>query len=224
MAKISKQEERQQNVVEAVSKTDQFFKKYSNLIYGCVTAVLVIALLVIAYNRFILQPKKAQAVDQMAQAERWFEAGEYELSLNGDDNSLGFDDIIANYGSKAGQSVYLYAGIAKYRTGLYEDALATLKKYKGEDPILLGKAQACIGDTYVELGDYKNAVAAYEKAAKTTDNVFAAGYLLKAGIVCEEMGENAKALEIYKEIKNLYANAPEAMEIDKYITRLEAAE
>ncbi|MBQ3872615.1 MAG: hypothetical protein II791_02250 [Bacteroidales bacterium] len=224
MAKITKEEERQQNVAEAVSKTELFFKKYSNLIYGCVIAVLVIALLVIAYNRFILQPKKAQAADQMAQAERWFEAGEYELSLTGDDNSLGFDDIISQYGSKAGQAVYLYAGIAKYRTGAYEEALSLLKKYKGDDPILLGKAQACIGDTYVELEDLNNAVVWFEKAAKTTDNLFAAGYLIKAGIASEELGNNAKALDLYKKVKDLYPNAPEAMEIDKYITRLEIAE
>jgi len=224
MAKITKEEERQQNVAEAVSKTELFFKKYSNLIYGCVIAVLVIALLVIAYNRFILQPKKAQAVDQMAQAERWFEAGEYELSLIGDDNSLGFDDIISQYGSKAGQAVYLYAGIAKYRTGAYEEALSLLKKYKGDDPILLGRAQACIGDTYVELEDLNNAVVWFEKAAKTTDNLFAAGYLIKAGIASEELGNNAKALDLYKKVKDLYPNAPEAMEIDKYITRLEIAE
>ncbi len=224
MAKITKEEERQQNVAEAVSKTEQFFRKYSNLIYGCVIAVLVIALIVIAYNRFILQPKKAQAADQMAQAERWFEAGEYELSLTGDDNSLGFDDIISQYGSKAGQAVYLYAGIAKYRTGAFEEALSLLKKYNGSDPILLGKAQACIGDTYVELGDLNNAVVWFEKAAKTTDNLFAAGYLIKAGIASEELGNNAKALELYKKVKDLYPNAPEAMEIDKYITRLEIAE
>lgn len=224
MAKITKEEERQQNVAEAVSKTELFFKKYSNLIYGCVIAVLVIAMIVIAYNRFILQPKKAQAADQMAQAERWFEAGEYELSLTGDDNSLGFDDIISQYGSKAGQAVYLYAGIAKYRTGAYEEALSLLKKYKGDDPILLGKAQACIGDTYVELEDLNNAVVWFEKAAKTTDNLFAAGYLIKAGIASEELGNNAKALDLYKKVKDLYPNAPEAMEIDKYITRLEIAE
>ena len=224
MAKITKAEERQQNVAEAVSKTEQFFKKYSNTIYGCVIAVLVIALCILAYNRFIYQPKKAQAIDQMAQAERWFEAGEYELSLTGDDNSLGFEDIIAQYGSKAGQAVYLYAGIAKYRTGNYEEALDLLKKYEGSDPIMLGRAQACVGDTYMELGEYGKAVSWYEKAAKTTDNIFAAGYLIKAGTAAEELGDNAKALAFYKEVKDKWANAPEAMEIDKYITRIENAE
>ena len=224
MAKITKAEERQQNVAEAVSKTEQFFKEYSKIIYGCVIAVLAIAVCILAYNRFILQPKKAQAIDQMAQAERWFEAGEYELALDGDDNSLGFEDIIAKYGSKAGEAVYLYAGVAKYHLGAYADALPLLKKYNGKDPIMLGRAQACVGDTYMELGEYDKAVSWFQKAAKTTDNIYAAGYLIKAGIAAEELGDNAKALAFYKEVKDQYANAPEAMEIDKYITRIENAE
>ena len=46
MAKITKTEEevRQQNVAEAVSKTELFFKENGKLIYSCVIAVLVIAL------------------------------------------------------------------------------------------------------------------------------------------------------------------------------------
>ena len=92
MAKITKtsQEElRQQNVAEAVSKTEQFFNEHGKLIYGCVIAVLVIALGILAYNRFILQPGKAQAAEQMIKAEQWFLSGEYELALNGDENDLG---------------------------------------------------------------------------------------------------------------------------------------
>ena len=66
MAEITKDEEiRQQNVAEAVSKADVFFKENGKLIYGCVAAVLVIALCVRAYNRFILQPQKQQAADQI---------------------------------------------------------------------------------------------------------------------------------------------------------------
>ena len=37
------------------------------------------------------------------------------------------------------------------------------------------------------------------------------------------MGDSQKALSFYKEIKNEWGNAPEAMEIDKYITRIESA-
>ena len=71
------------------------------------------------------------------------------------------------------------------------------------------------------LEDYKNALAAYEKAAATVDNVFAAGYLLKAGQVAEELGDKDKALACYNKIKDQYPNAVEASDIDKYITRIE---
>lgn len=225
MAKIKKEEEiRQQNVAEAVSKADVFFKENGKLIYGCVAAVLVIALCVLAYNRFILQPQKQQATEQMAQAERWFQAGEYQLALEGDDNYPGFEEIIDKYGAKAGQAVYMYGGVAKLQTGQFEEAIGLLKKYKGEDPILLARAQACIGDAYVELENYKEAIAWYEKAAKTTDNAFAAAYLLKAGIAAEAEGDSAKALGFYQTIKDQWVAAPEAMEIDKYITRIQTAE
>ncbi len=223
MAKITKTEEevRQQNVAEAVSKTEQFFKKNGKLIYGCVIGVLVIALAILAYNRFILQPKKVQATDQMARAEQWFLSGEYELSLTGDDNDLGFEDIIKQYGSKAGEAVYMYAGIAKLQTGAPEEAIQYLKKYDGKDPILLGKAQACIGDAYADLENYSEAISWYQKAAKTSDNALAAAYLLKAGIAAEANGNDTQALSFYKEIKDKWGNAPEALEIDKYITRIE---
>ena len=71
------------------------------------------------------------------------------------------------------------------------------------------------------LEDYKNALAAYEKAAATADNMYSAGYLLKAGQVCEEMGNKDKALDFYKKIKDQYPESAEASDIDKYITRIE---
>ena len=158
----------------------------------------------------------------MARAEQWFLSGEYELSLTGDDNDLGFEDIIKQYGSKAGEAVYMYAGIAKLQTGAPEEAIQYLKKYDGEDPILLGKAQACIGDAYADLENYSEAISWYQKAAKTSDNALAAAYLLKAGIAAEANGNQDKALSFYKEIKDKWGNAPEALEIDKYITRIES--
>ena len=225
MANKSKEEEiRQQNVAEAVSKTEEFFKKNGNLIYGCVAAVLVIALGALAYTRFYLQPKKAEAQKEMFHAEQWFAEGEYELALNGDGNYLGFNDIIDEYGSKAGESVYLYAGISKLHQGEFEDAIAVLKKYSGKDKILLARAQSCIGDAYVGLEDAETAIGWFEKAAKTSDNAFSAAYLLKEGIAAESLGKNDLALSCYKKIKDQYPQAPEAMDIDKYISKLENAQ
>ena len=219
--KPTEQEIRQQNIAEAVSKSELFFQKYGKIIYGCVAAVLLIALAILAYNRFVLQPKKAEAQEEMFRAEQKFAQGDYELALNGDDNNLGFEDIIAKYGTKGGESVYLYAGACALQTGQFDKAVEYFKKYDGGDKILLSRAQAGIGDALVGLEDYPGALAAYEKAAATVDDLFAAGYLLKAGMVAEEMGDKDKALSLYKEIKDQYPQAPEAMDIDKYITRIE---
>ena len=206
--KPNDQELRQQNVAEAVSKTELFFQKNGKLIYGCVAAVLLIALAILAYNRFIYQPKKAEAQKEMFKAEQKFAAGDFELALNGDDNNMGFEEIISTYGKKAGEAVYLYAGGSALQLGDFEKAIKYFKKYAG-------------GDAYVGLEDYKNALAAYEKAAATADNLFAAGYLLKAGQVAEELGDKDKALSLYKKIKDQYPQAVEAADIDKYITRIE---
>ena len=51
--------------------------------------------------------------------------------------------------------------------------------------------------------------------------MFAAGYLLKAGQVAEELGDKDKALALYNKIKDQYPGAVEAADIDKYITRIE---
>ena len=219
--KNTEQEQRQQNVAEAVSKTELFFQENAKLIYGCVAAVILVALAILAYNRFILQPQKEKAREAMFKTEQKFAQGDFELALNGDDNIMGFEEIIDTYGKKAGESVYLYAASCALQTGEFDKAIGWFKKYDGKDKILLARAQAGIGDAYVGLEDYKNALAAYEKAAATSDDVFSAGYLLKAGQVAEELGDKDKALACYNKIKDQYPNAVEASDIDKYITRIE---
>ena len=219
--KPTEQELRQQNIAEAVSKSELFFQKYGKIIYGCVAAILLIALAILAYNRVILQPQKEKAQAAMYVAEQRFAAGNFELALNGDDNDMGFEEIIDTYGVKGGKSVYMYAGACALQTGDFDKAIKYYKKYDGEDKILLARAQAGIGDAYVGLEDYKNALAAYEKAAATIDNMFAAGYLLKAGQVAEELGDKEKALACYNKIKDQYPQSAEASDIDKYITRIE---
>ena len=53
--------------------------------------------------------------------------------------------------------------------------------------------------------------------------MYAAGYLLKAGAVCEKLGQKDQALAFYKRIKEQYPQSMEGYDIDKYISRIEAA-
>ena len=133
---------------------------------------------------------------------------------------MGFTQIIDEYGAKAGKAVYFYAGVCELQLGNWENAISYLKKYKGKDSILAARALACMGDAYVGLEDYKSAVPCFEKAASRADNIFAAAYLLKAGVTREELGDKAGALACYEKIKDQYPQSIEGYDIDKYISRV----
>jgi tetratricopeptide (TPR) repeat protein len=184
----------------------------------------VIALGVLAYNQFYLKPKVAEAQEQAYPAEAAFRAGNFELALNGDGNNYGFAQIIDEYGRKAGKAMPFYAGVCALQLKDYEAAVDCLKKYKGKDPILAARAQACLGDALAGLERYEEAAAQFEKAAGVSDNMFAAGYLLKAAVTYEELGANDKALALYETIKDKYPQSMEAYDIDKYINRIKIAE
>ena len=209
-------------VAEAVSRTEVFFKENSKPMVITVAVIIVLAAGVFLWHKFAYEPKRAEAQEQMYPAENNFRNSEYELALNGDGNVLGFAQIIDEYGAKAGKSAYFYAGVCELQLGNFESAISYLRKYNGKDNILAGRAYSCIGDAYAGLGDYAQAVTWFEKAAKKSDNMFSAGYLLKAGVTSEELGDDAAALGFYQDIKDNYPQSMEAYDIDKYISRIEA--
>lgn len=217
-----KQNEKQEAVATAISKTEIFFQKNGKIIWTVLAALIVIGAAVFCYHKFAYMPKVAEAQGQMYPAEANFRAQNYDLALNGDGNVLGFAQIIEDYGNKAGKSVYLYAGICELQLGNYEQAIKYLSSYKGKDAILSARATACIGDAYVGLEQYEKALDYFVKAAGTADNMFAATYLLKAGVTSEELGQYDKALGFYKQIKDKYPQSMEGYDIDKYISRIEA--
>ncbi len=221
MANTNNIQEPEINVGEALSKTEKFFETYKKpMLYG-IAAIIIVAAAIFAYYQFILLPKQQEAIDQTFAAEQYFRGNEFEKALDGDGNVLGFKQIISEYGSKAGEAVYFYAGVCELQLGNYSEAMKYLKQYKGTDPVIAARAIACTGDAYAGLNDYKNAAAEYVKAAKYADNMFAAAYLLKAGIMYEELGETSKALGMYEEIKSKYPQSPEGYEINKYIFRVQ---
>lgn len=220
--KINEQEKLQQEkVVESISKFDAFLNKNKKNIIGVLCCILVAGIGILAYQHFVRAPKVAEAQAQLYHAEALFQDGEFELALKGDGNILGFEQVIEEYGSAAGEAVYMYAGLCELNLGNYDSALKYLDKYKGTDTILAARALAAKGDAFSGLENYEKAAALYEQAASKAENAYTAEYLLKAGIVYEELGNNAKALEVYKKIKDFYPMTLQGQTIDKYISRIE---
>ena len=117
----------------------------------------------------------------------------------------------------------MYAGGCELQRGNFENAVACRVKDNGKDEILKARALGCKGDAYTGLQKLDDALSCYEKAAGVVDNLFAASYLLKAGVVCEELGKPEKALGFYKKIKDQYPQSMEGYDIDKYISRIKNA-
>ena len=221
MAKNNQKEAQQEQVATTVSGVEEFFKKNQKWIEWAVLALLVVILAIFAINRWVIAPAKAEAQAQLFPAEQLFRAGNFEAALNGDGNALGFNDIISNYGKRAGKAVYLYAGLSNLQLGNNQEALDLLKKYSVKDKIMQGRAYSAIGDAYANLKDYTNALAWYKKAAALADNEFRPAYLLKAALVSEETGDLAGALSLYKEIETKYPQTVEGYDVQKYISRIE---
>lgn len=223
MSKNQNVQDPEVKVEEALSQTQNVLLTYKNPIIYSAIGILVIATAIFSYRQLVTLPKQQEAMSQTYNAEQLFRSNNFEQALNGDGNTLGFKDIINEYGNKAGEAVYFYAGVSALQLGNYQEAIDYLKKYNGKDAIISARAIACMGDAYAGLGNYKLAAAEYIKASNTDDSMLAANYLLKAGIVNEEMGNNTEALKLYETIKAKYPQSPEAYEINKYISKLEMA-
>ena len=212
--------EKTEAVVEAVSKTDLFFKENKNLIIGVAVAAVLVAFGIFAFQKWYYQPKAREAQQQLYPAEMAFKAESWEAALNGDGNNLGIAQVIEDYGKATPAAAWFEAGICELQLGNYESAIDYLKNYKGKDAILKARSISCMGDAYVGLEDYAKALDCFVKAAGVIDNIYAAAYLLKAGVTAEQLGKNEEALKYYKTIKEQYPQSMEGYDIDKYISRL----
>ena len=210
------------NVGEALSKTEKFFETYKKPMIYAIAAIIIVGAIILAYYQFVHLPKQQEAMGQTFAAEQAFRANDFEKALNGDGNTLGFKQVIAEYGAKSGEAVYFYAGVCELQLGNFEEAIKYFKQYKGTDPIMSARAIACTGDAYSALNQFEKAAAEYVKAAKHADNLLAAAYLMKAGLIYEELGKASEALKMYEEIKTKYPQSAEGFEINKYISRIQA--
>ncbi len=222
MATKEKDTSKEFEVEEIVSKSEQFIEKNSKkIMYGIAALALVVgAFLGIRHGYLIPREKKAAVA--LFKGEQYFAQDSFNLALKGDGVDYeGLEAIINQYGSTAsGNLAKAYAGISYYRLGDYESALKNLKAFSAKDKMISPAIIGAIGDCYINMGNVKEAVGYFEKAAKTANNeIVSPVYLKKAGIAYENLKQYADAVKAYTAIKENYFNSIEAADIDKYITR-----
>ena len=216
---FKKEDEQLENVNEALSTTGQWIEEHSNMLTWIVTAVVVVILGIIALNNYVLKPKALEASNENAKCAVYFQAGDYEKALNGDDaECIGFEAVANDYKLyRPGKLAALYAGVCYYQLGDMDNAAKYISRFHASDVNIDPAAHQLLGDVYVELEEYGKAVRAFEKAAKSGNDLIAPMSLKKAGLVYLEMGDNHAAKHAFEQIKNEYPASQEAADIDKYI-------
>ena len=210
---------------EKVMQGEKFFERHGKKIMIAVGAVVLIALAIFAYIKFIKEPNNAKASSQMFVAEENFIMGQDSLALKGVTANPGFEGIAKNFsGTDAANLAHAYAGICLYDMGRYQEALGELQKFSSDEKLVSPSIQRMIGDCYVQLGKLEDALKSYESAAKLANSeAISPSCLIKAGHVYEKLGKYDQAVAAYQQIKDKYYTSPEAESVEADLIRARAA-
>lgn len=223
MAKKEINQEQVLNVEEAVSRSEAFVNKNKkNLIVGVVAVVVLIAAGMLL-STFVIAPREQKAAEALFVGEKYFQDGNYEVALNGDQYEYaGFAAVADDFGgTKAANLAKAYEGLCLAKLGRYEEAIPVLKSFKGNDMMVAPSVLAALGNCYAQVGDEAQAASTLVKAANKADNnVLSPAYLIQAGQIYEKLGKKTDALKAYQQIKDKYYGSMQSMDIDKYIERV----
>lgn len=210
-----------QNAVDQLndSLTDITRKVEDNkkiIIYSVIGLVVVI-LLVLGYMNLIRKPDINNGNIAIGKPD-------IELIQGNDSVALAqYMEVADNYGHAAGNRAALEAAILLYEKGEYTQAIDYLKQYSPTEAIIGAAAYSLMGDCYVNVNDLPQAIDAYKKAIKTSDNntYYTPYFMMKLARVYRAQ-ENYKAeADIYAEIIAKYPayGRDNGINLEKYLER-----
>ncbi len=210
-------------LTEVQGETTDFLENNQKTILLVVGLLVGIAAAIFLFNKFVTEPKQAEASEMMWKAQQMFERDSFSLALsNPAPGYLGFLDIADEYGSTpAGNLANYYAGISYLQLGQYDAAIDYLKSFDEDGTILPATKNGAIGDAYAQKGDLEAAEGYYQSAASDAgaNSLVAPYYLFKLGMLRERQGNPAAANELYKRIQTEFPNSNQAQDIQKFLMR-----
>ncbi|WP_407557009.1 tetratricopeptide repeat protein [Winogradskyella sp. 4-2091] len=218
---------------EGASKAEEWAVRNQKYIIGAVAIIALIVLAVMAYNKFVAEPKEKDAMNEMYTAKKYFNDAVsgvssdslYQMSLDGGEGKYGMLDIINNYGgTPAANLANYYAGMAYLNLKNYEKAISHLDDFSSDDKMLNPIAKGGIGDAFVQLNQSDKALEYYEKAFQANVNDYTTPlYLLKAAKVAISLGDNSKALGFLERIQSEFSTSNEMKDAEILIGKVEAS-
>lgn len=202
---------------ESLSGIEKKVEENKKMIVWVVGAIVAIAVIILGYVYLIQEPNFENAKEEIAKADANLSLGQDSIALNE------YMAVADNYSNNAANRAGLNAGIILFQQGKYEEAINYIKKFDGEGALVGPASQSLIGDCYVNLQKYDEAVNYFDKAIKLAgDNEYYTPlFILKKATVLREQKKYAEELAALEIIKNQYPNfvAGYRVDVNKYIER-----
>jgi len=207
-----------------IAQAKDFWTRNSKWILGVGTVLVLAVGGWFFYKNYVVKPKEEKAAELMWKAEEYFRMDSSRLALNGDGQNPGFLSIISKYGgTDAGNLANYYAGVCYLKQNDNQNAVKYLKKFDSDAKQIQQRAYKLLGDAYGDLGNNKEAMEYYKKAAHhfEADKQSSAEALGMAAYFAEKMVKDQKeAIALYTELKKKFPNTDEGRAADKYLGRL----
>ena len=205
---------------ESLSGIEKKVEENKKMIVWVLGAIVAIAVIILGYVYLIQEPNFENAKAEIAQADSKLALGQDTIALEA------YKAVANSYSNDAANRAGLNAGIILFQQGKYEEAINYINKFDAEGVLVGPASQSLIGDCYVNLEKYDEAVKYFDKAISLAgdNDLYTPLFILKKATVLREQGkfaEEAKALEI---IKNKYPNFVTGyrVDVDKLIERANA--
>lgn len=209
---------------QVIAKAKDFWAKYSKLILGVGTALILGVGGFFVYKNFFQKPKEEKAVEAMFKAEAYYRLDSVNLALNGDGQYMGFLKIISRYsGTETANLASFYAGSCYVKLDDNANAIKYLKKFSTEAKQIQQRAYKLLGDASADLGKNADALAYYKKAARhfEEDQASSAEALFMAAYLADRVLKNKKeAITLFTELKEKYPRTQQGFEADNYLAQL----
>lgn len=222
--KMSNEDLEQDLLIEYTSRFMYFYNQNKAAVIGGAVGLIVVIGLIIGFVIYSGQQEE-EAQNLLGIAEEHFVNGEYELALYGneDDFTLGFEQIVDNYGrTDAGNLAKYYAAVAEYELGNPESALDYIEDFSVPDGILGVAPVSLHAIILLDLEQYEDAAEMFERAANWNENESTTPYnLYEAAQAYIEAGMESEAVNHIDRILEEYPSSSVAERAQRLKGRLE---
>ena len=205
---------------ESLSGIEKKVEDNKKMIVWVVAAIIAIAAIILGYIYLIQNPNLEKAKEEIAKADVDYTLGQDSIALNE------YMAVADNYSNDAANRAGLNAAIILFQQGKYEEAAKYVNEFEAAGTLVGPAAKSLLGDCYVNLQKYDEAVKAFNEAISLSNEneLYTPLFILKKATVLREQGKYAEEVKALQTIMDKYPNFTMSYQVDveKYLERAKA--